>query len=244
MSEPILKTSRVSKSFGGLKAVRDVSFEVAPGEIFGIAGPNGSGKSTLFNIITGIPFGPNSGEVWFKGKRIDGQPAFKIARMGLCRTFQKDAEFPDLSARETLAVSAVFCGGLDRRQAVERSDEAFALVAFADHRRDMPSAGLSVFEKKQLMIASALVSKPDILMLDEPASGLTKPEIQQLDTLLRDVNAAGVTILLIEHVLTLLMSVSQRLLVLNQGQQLAEGEPHAVMRQPDVIEAYLGKRTQ
>lgn len=244
MSEPILKASRVSKSFGGLKAVREVSFEVAPGEIFGIAGPNGSGKSTLFNIITGIPFGPNSGEVWFKGNRIDGQPAFKIARMGLCRTFQKDAEFPDLSASESLAVSAVYCGGLDRHQAAERSAEAFSLVAFDPGRRDMPSAGLSVFEKKQLMIASALVSKPDILMLDEPASGLTKPEIQQLDTLLRNVNAAGVTILLIEHVLTLLMAVSQRLLILNQGQLLAEGEPHAVMRQPEVIEAYLGKRAQ
>lgn len=244
MSEPILKASRVSKSFGGLKAVRDVSFAVGRGEIFGIAGPNGSGKSTLFNIITGIPFGPNSGEVWFKGARIDGQPAFKIARMGLSRTFQKDAEFPDLSARETLAVSAVYCSGLDRRGAAERSDEAFALVGFDPDRRDMPSAGLSVFGKKQLMIASALVSKPDILMLDEPASGLTKPEIQELDGLLRKVNASGVTILLIEHVLALLMSVSQRLLILNQGQMLAEGDPREVMRKPDVIEAYLGKRAQ
>lgn len=244
MSEPILKASGVSKSFGGLKAVRDVSFAVAPGEIFGIAGPNGSGKSTLFNIISGIPFGPNSGEVWFKGRRIDGEPAFKIARMGLSRTFQKDAEFPDLSARESLAVSAVYCGGLDRRQATERGEQAFQLVSFASDRRDIKSAELSVFEKKQLMIASALVSKPDILMLDEPASGLTKPEIAELDTLLRTVNAAGVTILLIEHVLALLMSVSQRLLILNQGQLLAEGEPRQVMRQPEVIEAYLGKRTQ
>lgn len=244
MSEPILSASGVSKSFGGLKAVRDVSFAVAPGEIFGVAGPNGSGKSTLFNIITGIPFGPNDGEVRFKGERIGGRPAHEIARKGLSRTFQKDAEFPDLSANDTLEISAAYAGGLDRRQAAARRDEAFALVGFAPGRRDMASAGLSVFEKKQLMIASALVSKPDVLMLDEPASGLTKPEIQALDDLLRKVNEAGVTILLIEHVLALLMSVSQRLLVLNQGQVLAEGEPREVMKQPQVIEAYLGKRSQ
>ena len=244
MSEPILSTSRVSKSFGGLKAVREVSFAVMPGEIFGIAGPNGSGKSTLFNIITGIPFGPNDGEVRFKGERIDGRPAHEIARKGLSRTFQKDAEFPDLSANDTLEISAAYAGGLDRRQAAAQREEAFALVGFASGRRDMASSGLSVFEKKQLMIASALVAKPDILMLDEPASGLTKPEIQALDDLLRKVNEAGVTILLIEHVLALLMSVSQRLLVLNQGQVLAEGEPREVMKQPQVIEAYLGKRSQ
>ncbi|MDQ0394459.1 ABC transporter ATP-binding protein [Labrys monachus] len=244
MTTPILSATNVSKSFGGLRAVRDVSFEVRPGEMFGIAGPNGSGKSTLFNIITGIPFGPTSGEVRFKGERIDGRPAYAIARAGLCRTFQKDAEFPDLSAADSLEISAVYNGRVDRRTAARRADEAFALVAFDGGRRDMLSSELSVFEKKQLMIASALVSRPAVLMLDEPASGLTRPEIEQLDALLRNVNASGVTILLIEHVLALLLSVSQRLLILNQGEVLAEGEPSAVVRRPDVVEAYLGKRSQ
>lgn len=244
MSEPILEVARLSKSFGGLKAVRDVSFAVPRGEIFGIAGPNGSGKSTLFNIITGIPFASDAGEVRFEGAPIAREAPHLIARRGLARTFQKDAEFPDLSAGDSLEVSAAYLGGLDRSQIAERSEQAFALVDFDAKRRAMPSAELSVFEKKQLMIATALVGKPKVLMLDEPASGLTKPEIDQLDRLLRAVNASGITILLIEHVLALLMSVSQKLLILNQGEVLAEGEPRAVMRRPEVIEAYLGKRTQ
>lgn len=242
MADPVLHITGACKTFGGLKAVDDVSFVVNRGEMFGIAGPNGSGKSTLFNLMTGIPYGPTSGEVRFDGRRIDRWPAHRIARAGLCRTFQKDAEFPELSADETLQISAVYNGGQRRRDAAGNVDKALALVEFDPDRRSMRSDELSVYEKKQLMIASALVSNPSILMLDEPASGLTKPEIEKLDALLVAVNRTGVTILLIEHVLSLLLSVSERLMVLNYGRILAEGDPQTVVQNPAVIEAYLGGR--
>jgi branched-chain amino acid transport system ATP-binding protein len=242
VSRPILELRSVARSFGGLRAVDGVSLSVAAGEMLGIAGPNGSGKSTLFNLATGIPYGPSGGEVWLDGTRIDGWPAHRIARAGMARTFQKDAEFPDLNAVETVMLGAVYAAGLSPRDAPARAAEALDRVRFDPARRGMRTDALSVFEKKQLMIASALAARPRLLMLDEPASGLTRPEIEDLDALLVAINASGVTVVLIEHVLSLLLSISQRLVVLNQGRVLAEGEPRAVIRDPGVIEAYLGGR--
>ena len=242
MGEALLELRGVSKNFGGLRAVNDVSFSVAKGELLGIAGPNGSGKSTLFNCITGIPFGPTSGEIRFRGERVDRWAPQRIARAGLTRTFQIDAEFPDLSARDTIRLGARYVGKLIGKQAALQVEAALERVHFDLERAEMPTSELSVYEKKQLMIASALVANPAVLMLDEPASGLTRPEITALDDLLREVNAAGVTVLLIEHVLSLLLSVSQRLVVLNQGSLLVEGDPQAVIREPAIIEAYLGGR--
>ncbi len=244
MTAPLLEIRQAEKRFGGLTAVDGVSFSVTEKQIFGIAGPNGSGKSTLFNLITGIPYRPTSGEVLFEGQRIDHWPAHRIARAGLARTFQKDAEFPDLSAMETVLIGAVYGGGIPGRQASSEVSSALDRVGFDPARRVMKSADLSVFEKKQLMIASALVSRPKILMLDEPASGLTKPEIAQLDALLQSLNKDGMTILLIEHVLSLLLSVSQHLMVLKQGAVLAEGDPQTVVADEAVIEAYLGGRSE
>lgn len=238
----LLDIRDASKSFGGLKAVDGVSFTVSEGQIFGVAGPNGSGKSTLFNIITGIPFGPTSGSIRFGGTAIEGWAPHRIARAGLARTFQLDAEFPDLTPRETVTLGARYAGGMAGSAAPEAVERALDQVEFDADRREMETSALSVYQKKQLMIASALVAGPRILMLDEPASGLTRPEIAALDALLVGINKAGVTILLIEHVLSLLLSVSQRLLVLNQGQVLAEGDPQDVIRDDAVIEAYLGER--
>lgn len=242
MSDTILEIRNATKRFGGLTAVNEVSFSVRRGELLGIAGPNGSGKSTLFNILTRIPFGPTSGEVWFDGQRIDHMAAHRIAAMGLSRTFQKDVEFPDLTAFETVGVAATYGKGLSRRDLRDAAEAALDLVEFDPGRRAMPTTDLSVYQRKQLMIASALVMDPRVLMLDEPASGLTRPEISALEALLLKINATGITVILIEHVLSLLMSVSERLVVLNQGALLAEGTPPDVMKNPAVIEAYLGTR--
>ena len=242
MSDIILDVRNVTKRFGGLTAVNDVSFSVRRGEFLGIAGPNGSGKSTLFNILTRIPFGVTSGEVVLDGERIDRMAPHRIASMGLSRTFQKDVEFPDLTATETAAVAATYGHNLPQREARALAEKQLDFVGFDTSRRSIPTTEISVYERKQLMIASALVMEPKVLMLDEPASGLTKPEIAALDELLVRINNSGVTVLLIEHVLGLLMSVSERLMILNQGSLLAEGDPKTVMQNPAVIEAYLGGR--
>ena len=241
VTKPILEILQISKSFGGLTALDNITFNVMPGEILGIAGPNGSGKSTLFNVVTKIPLDADSGRIIFDGQRIDQMKAHEIAALGLARTFQKDAEFPGLSVRETIELAAVY--GTKNKKPAKHIEKHLALMDFDISRINTPTTELSVYERKQTMIASALVMNPKVLMLDEPASGLTRPEIESLDGLLRKINHESVTIILIEHVLTLLLSVAQRLIVLNEGKILAKGDPKTVFKNPKVVEAYLGSRT-
>lgn len=239
---PLLEARNLTRRFGALIAVDDVSFAVPKGQVFGIAGPNGSGKSTLFNIITGIPFPPSSGEVLLSGQPLQRLRPHQISRAGILRTFQKDAEFATLSARQNVYASAVFCGRCDPRDAREATEQALDDVSLDKARRDRAASDLSVFERKQLMIASAIAGRPKVLLLDEPAAGLTKPEITGLASLVRTVHERGITVVLIEHVLPLLLDVSQHLMVLNQGAVIASGKPSEVVRNPLVVEAYLGKR--
>ncbi|MEQ8344761.1 MAG: ABC transporter ATP-binding protein [Sneathiellaceae bacterium] len=239
----LLEVDGVSKSFGDLRAVDNVSFQVEEGQIFGIAGPNGSGKSTLFNIITGIPFRPDQGRVRFDGREIQSLRGHRVARAGLARTFQRETSFDSLSVFENALMGVTY--GLGHLRPAARRDavvEALAFTGFAASDMDRPAAALSVYQRKCLMLASALAMRPRMLLLDEPASSLTRPEIETTITLIRQIAARGVTILLIEHVLALLLTLSEHLLVLNQGQILAEGKPDEVVRDPHVIEAYLGRR--
>ena len=239
---PLLSVSGLTKAFGALKAVNDVSFDVKPGQVFGIAGPNGSGKSTLFNILSGIPFGPDAGTIMFEGRDIARLPAYAIARAGLARSFQKDATFGTLSALETVRVTAVFGGGHSARASAAEAVRLLDRVAMPNERRHDESGSLPIFAKKRLAVASALALGPKLLLLDEPASGLTKPEIEELATLIRAVRDEGVTVMLVEHVLPLLLSVSETLLVMNHGRVIAHGQPDEVFRDPVVVEAYLGRR--
>lgn len=239
----LLQIEGVCKAFGSLKAVDEVSFEVAPGEIFGVAGPNGSGKSTLFNLITGIPFGPDRGRIVFDGVEIHGKPGHAIARLGLARTFQRETSFDGLTVFENALIGASY-GKPDKpvREARDSAAEALEFVGIGAGSFGRLAGELSVFDRKCLMLATAIAMEPKMLLLDEPASSLTRPEIETSIGLIRRTAARGITIVLIEHVLTFLMSLSQHLMVLNQGRVLAAGDPRTVIADERVIEAYLGTR--
>jgi len=239
----LLELDGVSKAFGSLKAVDGVSFQVQAGEIFGVAGPNGSGKSTLFNVITGIPFGPDRGRIRFDGTDIHKKSGNDIARLGLARTFQRETSFDGLTVFENAVIGAGYGGPVRKSAAVrEAAAEALEFVGLGSSQFGRLAGELSVFDRKCLMLATAIAMEPRMLLLDEPASSLTKPEIETSIGLIRRIAGRGITIVLIEHVLTFLMSLSQHLLVLNQGTVLAAGDPKTVISDPRVVEAYLGTR--
>ncbi|MEO1191563.1 MAG: ATP-binding cassette domain-containing protein [Pseudomonadota bacterium] len=239
----ILSVRDLCKSFGALRAVDGVSFSVAASEIFGIAGPNGSGKSTLFNAITALPFPADSGSVTLLGRDITREAPQEICHLGLARTFQRETAFESLSMRQNLMLGAIYGPGSSRRSdRAARVERAFDLIEMPPSRRESLMSEASVFDRKRVMLASALVMQPKIILLDEPVAGLTRDEIAETVAIVRRVNESGVAIVIVEHVLPALLSLSQRLMVLNNGRLLRQGKPEEILRDQAVIEAYLGKR--
>ena len=236
----LLTVENVGKSFGALRAVDGISFEVAEDEIVGIAGPNGSGKSTLFNIITSLPYRADRGRITFAGRSIERLPPHRIARAGIARTFQTETDFESLSILDNVLIGMKPDElARDRAHRRERALEILTFVGVEDDP-ERPVGEVSVFDRKRLMIASALAGGPRLLLLDEPASGLSRPDVESMDLLIRRINERGIAVVLIEHVISLMLSVAHRLIVLNFGQVMAEGAPESVVRDPQVVEAYLG----
>jgi branched-chain amino acid transport system ATP-binding protein len=248
----MLRAAGLAKRFGGVRAVHDVTLEIAAGTVHSIIGPNGAGKTTLLNLLSGIER-PDLGEIFFEGAALSGAPPHRFAAAGIGRTFQNLQIFFNMSALENVMAGAWLhqaCGlatALLRLPRLARAEhrareEARALLEFVGLARWMHAASdaMPYGALKRLEIARALAARPKLLLLDEPAAGLNPTEARELDGLIRRIAARGVTVVLVEHNMKLVMDLSQRVLVLHEGRTLAEGEPRSVSADPAVLEAYLG----
>ncbi len=233
----ILEIRHVSKFFGGLAANSDVSFDLAEGMILGLIGPNGAGKTTLFNCITGY-YPPSRGEVIFAGRRMNGLQPDKVCKLGMARTWQKVRPLTNLSVLDNVIV-----GALCRTNSVERARgiavEQLRLVRL-DHKTALAAGALPIGERKKLEVARVLATKPKLLLLDEVMGGLNPAESEEIIRLILDIRHQGITEMVIEHDMKAIMRLSDRIVVLNSGEKLAEGSPKEIVSDPQVIEAYLG----
>ena len=250
MSEWVLQVKGVSKRFGGLQALSDVGIAIQRGQVYGLIGPNGAGKTTFFNVITGL-YTPDSGSFELGGKPYKPSAVHEVAKAGIARTFQNIRLFGQLSVwqnlwvaqnsrqqRQEMFLRRWFGGSAAVRAEIERTLEFFDLA----HKRDELAANLSFGEQRRLEFARAISAKPSLLLLDEPAAGMNAEEVDQLDARIRKMRDDGFTVLLIEHHVELVMSVADRIAVLNFGRKIAEGTPAAVQDDAAVREAYLGTR--
>jgi len=234
----LLEVRGVSRFFGGLAALTDVDFSIAKGEALGLIGPNGAGKTTMFNVVNGF-YAPSKGEVLFKGERISGLKPHQICRRGLARTFQVVKPLQRMSTLDNVVASA-FLRSASKSEAVAKAEE---LLKFTNlwEVRDVVSKRLPLGLRKRLEIARALATEPELLLLDEACAGLNPSELDESVGIIRRIKERGVTIMIIEHHMKVIMSISDRIVVLTYGQKLAEGDPAEIARNPEVIKAYLGE---
>ena len=245
----MLKIKSISKHFGGVKALNELDLEVGEGDIFGVIGPNGSGKSTLINVICGI-FQPTKGDVVFYGQTISGKPTHQRLKKGIARTFQNIRLFPNLTVWQNLWVArnsvedikteSSFYRWFGKSIIVKKEIEEMLEFSNLENRADELASSLAFGEQRRLELARAVATKPRLLLLDEPAAGMNKDEIRDLDSRIRSLQLQGITIILIEHVMELVMGVTDRIAVLNFGSKIAEGNPQEIQKNEAVQEAYLG----
>jgi branched-chain amino acid transport system ATP-binding protein len=245
MTGPLLRVDQVGKHFGGFVALHSIDLEVKEGERLGLIGPNGSGKSTLVNCICGTLVN-DTGAVYFQGKKLDGLPAYKRTRLGLARSFQLPRPFSSLSVTDNLRIPLLYTvnarrgalvssGGID-----DRCAELLRLVGLQDKAKSHP-IDLTQVDMRKLELARAMAAEPKLLIADEAMAGLSHSEIEDILKLLVRLNEQGVTIIMIEHIMSAVMSFSQRLAVLVSGRKIADGPPEEVVRNPEVVRAYLGQ---
>jgi branched-chain amino acid transport system ATP-binding protein len=232
---PILEVRGISKRFGSLEALREVSFDVPEGMIYGIAGPNGAGKSVLFNVISGV-YRPSSGEVRFEGEDVVGKPPHVACHRGLCRTFQTASTFHSMSVEDNVRVGGVFGAGTEDR--VGSILEFLGLAAIAK----TPAVNLELFTLKKVVLGAALATDCRLLMLDEPMAGLSLVEIERYLEIVKRINQQwGITVMIVEHLLDVLIGISDRMMILHYGEVLYEGLPDEVKDHEDVATVYLGE---
>lgn len=232
------ETRRLTKAFGGLIAVNDLTFQVDEGEIYGLIGPNGSGKTTVFNLITGF-YPITSGAVLFRGKELNGIPTWRVCKEGIGRTFQIVKPLRRMTVLENV-MAAAFCRTSNTSLARDRALEVLHFCEL-DQKTDYAASGLTIGDRKRMEIARALATEPKLLLLDETMAGLTPQEQLEGVELIRKVRDSGITIIIVEHIMHVIMNLCDRILCINYGQEIAKGAPSEVANSQAVIEAYLGK---
>jgi len=239
----LLKCTEVSKQFGGLQALNKVNFTVNNNEITGLVGPNGSGKSTLLNLISGV-YNPDSGQIVFLEEDITKLPPYKICAKGITKTSQTVQSFPEMTAVDNVLTSVLFNQKKSQSKisAVYRAQELLGFVGLGKEKFDVPAKNLNVVELRRIQLAKALATNPKLLLLDELLTGLTPAECDEAIELIKQINKQGVTVLIVEHVMRVIMGLCDRVIVLQHGEKICEGTPKQVCADENVVKVYLGKK--